>query len=105
MGPLAPLLRRVARTARRLIHHSLAAIPLVDTPLTNRTYVLLQHTDDTPDLLFTYPQVLDGEALHARLDALIDEHLDANLCRTIWVVVYDAHGDIYEEEIPFQLTP
>ena len=104
MGPLAPLLRRVARTARRLIHHSLAAIPLVDRP-TNRTYGLLQYTDNTPDLLFTYPQVLDGEALHRRLDALIDEHLDANLCRSIWVVVYDANGDLYEEEIPFQLTP
>ena len=103
MGPLGPLRRWLACNARRAIHHALTAIIRVERP-TNRTFVLLQYTDDQPDKLFVYTGVLRNEALHNRLDLLIDEHLDETLCRTIWVVTYDSHGEPTEEEIPFQLA-
>jgi hypothetical protein len=76
----------------------ITAAATVDTPL-DRTYVLFLYTDDTPDKLFKLHGVIHGEALHSRLDALLEEHQEAALCPSIWVVTYHPCGAVSEEEI------
>lgn len=83
---------------RLLQNVNITAATTVDTPL-DRTYVLFLYTDDTPDKLFKLHGVIHGEALHSRLDALLEEHQEEALCPSIWVVTYHPCGAISEEEI------
>ena len=83
---------------RLLQNVNITAATTVDTPL-DRTYVLFLYTDDTPDKLFKLHGVIHGEALHSRLDALLEEHHEETLCPSIWVVTYHPCGAISEEEI------
>lgn len=65
----------------------------------NTTYIVLRFTDEKLDEIFEIPQVLVGEALHQRLDVLLDEHRDSTLIPSIHVTVFDADGRCYEEEV------
>jgi hypothetical protein len=76
----------------------ITATATVDNPI-DSTYVLFLYTDDTPDKLFKLHGVIYGEALHSRLDALLEEHQEPTLCPSIWVVTYHPCGAISEEEI------
>lgn len=98
------LLLHLARAITRPIHHVfIAATAVVDKP-TDRTFIILRYTDDTPDRIFKYVGVLEGEALHSRLDLLIDEHYEEALSSSIYVVTYDGSGEYDEERINFTLA-
>lgn len=66
----------------------------------NHTYICLRFNDENRlDVVFQIAQPLYGEALHQRLDALLDEHRDETLFPEIYVVVFDAAGRYHEESI------
>lgn len=73
----------------------------MDKP-TNRTLIRLQF-EDKPDAIFQIEGVLEGEALHSRLDLLIDEYLDDSFVPYIEVVTIDANGKLEEEGIPLTI--
>lgn len=68
-------------------------------PERNHTYICLRFTDEKLDAIFKIAEPLFGEALHQRLDALLEEHQDHTLYPEVWVVVYDEQGRLHEEEI------
>jgi hypothetical protein len=73
----------------------------MDKP-TNRTLIRLQF-EDKPDAIFQINGFLEGEALHSRLDLLIDEYLDDSFVPYIEVVTIDADGKLEEEGIPLTI--
>ena len=99
MGPLG----RVGAWWRHIQDVVYAAAALMEVPV-NCTFVVFQYTNDAPDKTFLFDTVLEGEDLHSRLDALLDEHLEDALSRTIFVLTYDEEGTVMEEEIPFQVV-
>jgi len=98
-------MRRLARhlvgaIIRRFQHVVITAVAVVERPI-DRTFVILRYTDKTPDRVFQYVGVLKGEALHSRLDAIIDEHYEETLSSSLYVVTYDGTGEYDEEQINF----
>ncbi len=75
----------------------------MDAPV-NRTFVVLRYTDETEDKVFHYEGNLEGEALHSRLDALIDEHYEDTLSTRLYVITYGPSGDYDEEEVNFEFA-
>lgn len=98
------LFLHLARAIIRPIHHVfITATAVVDRP-TDRTFIIFRYTDATPDKVFRYVGVLEGEALHSRLDLLIDEHYEDALSSSIHVVTYDGSGEYDEERINFSMA-
>jgi hypothetical protein len=69
---------------------------------TNRTLIRLQF-EDRPDAIFQIEGFLEDEELHARLDDLIDEHLDDSFVPFIEVIAIDADGKYHEQGIPLTI--
>ena len=83
----------------RTNHHVLRATASTMDKPTNRTLIRLQF-EDKPDSIFQIEGFLEGEALHSRLDLLIDEHHDASFVPFIEVVAIDQEGKYHEDGIP-----
>lgn len=75
----------------------------MDTPV-NSTFIVFQYTDGSEDKVFQYDAILEGEALHGRLDVLIDEHYEDTLSTRLYVVTYGPSGDCDEEEVNFEFA-
>ena len=97
-------LAHIFKAITRPIHHVfITATAVVDTPV-NSTFIVLRYTDDTDDKVFYFQGLLEGEALHSRLDALIDEHYEDTLSHRIYVLTYGPSGDCDEEEVNFEFA-
>lgn len=59
--------------------------------------------DDEPlallDTTFIWPQIVQGEALHQRLDALLEEHAPADSCIEITVFWHLPDGRWHQQEL------
>jgi hypothetical protein len=64
----------------------------------NCTIIRFRYTNQS-DALFKIKGTLTGEALHRRLDVLLDEHLSPELVPVIGVVVIGDDGSQQKEDI------
>lgn len=97
---LAQLFKAITRPIQHVL---ITATAVVETPV-NRTFIVLRYTDDTDDKVFHFEGNLEGEALHSRLDALIDEHYEDTLSSRLYVITYGPSGDYDEEEVNFEFA-
>ncbi len=95
MRPLLHLVRAVLRAIHHVPRPPIAAVAHPG----NKTFIVLRFSGPQLDLVFAIKGIIEGEALHLILDALLEEHRDEHLIPLVHVTYCHPDGTISEEAI------
>jgi hypothetical protein len=92
------LLAFLTRNRRPISHHDNIAAAAQMAKHKNCTIIRFRYTNQS-DAIFKIKGTLLGEALHQRLDVLLDEHLSPELVPIIGVCTINDNGEQEQENI------